>query len=402
MTITETGADVRPFPFPRVDPLLPSPVIAELRESQPVSQVQLWDGSLAWLALKYDDIKSLLVNPALSSDTLRPNFPQANETAASFRSGQRVFVRMDSPAHDVHRLMLTSDFMVKKVREYRPYLDQAISAVLDDMERKGGTIDLVRQLALPIPSKMITKILDLPAEDDEFFLDRVETAMSLDSTPEESTQAGVDTMAYLERVIEERWDGEGDDLITRLVRDRVKTGELTSVELQHMLHLVLVGGFDTTANMIALGTITFLRNPDQMRLLHENPDLIANAVEELLRFLSVAHHVAYRQAAEPIDIEGVHISPDDGVIAPVQAANHDPERFADPDRFDITRDARGHIAFGYGIHQCLGQALARVELQAVFSQLFERFPTLELAVPFEQLNFRNSMIYGVEALPVTW
>jgi cytochrome P450 len=402
MSMSEVSDRLREYPFERTSPLLPPPELAEVRKTEPISKVSLWDGSTARLALRYEDIRSILVNPAVSSDTLRPNFPQATETAASFRSGQRVFVRMDSPAHDVHRLMLTGDFMVRKVREYRPYLDSMIGAIFDEMERTGGPVDLVRALALPVPSKIITQLLDLPDEDSDFFLDRVETAMSLDSSPEMSAQAGADTLAYFARTIEERWDSDGDDLISRMVRTRVKTGELTSTELQHMLHLVLVGGFDTTANMIALGTLTFLQNPDQIALLRENPDLVPNAVEELLRYLSVAHHVAYRQASAPFEMGDVRIDPNDGVIAPVQAANHDPEVFPDPSRFDITRDARGHLAFGYGIHQCLGQALARVELQAVFSAIFDRFPTLKLAVPFEELRFRNSIIYGVESLPVTW
>lgn len=169
-----------------------------------------------------------------------------------------------------------------------------------------------------------------------------------------------------------------------------------------MLHLLLVGGFDTTANMIALGVLTFLEHPDQIKLLVEEPDLVPKAVEELLRFLSVAHHVAFRQAAGDLEIAGTCIHAGDSVIAPVIAANHDPERFPDPGTFDITRDARGHLAFGYGVHQCLGQALARVELQAVFAKLFQRFPTMKLACSIDDLRFKNALIYGIEELPVTW
>jgi cytochrome P450 len=400
--VSTQDAALKHYPFARTYPLLPPPEFAAVREDEPISQVSLWDGSTAWLATRYEDVRSLLVNPAITSDTLRPGFPQASATAAQFRSGQRVFVRMDSPKHDEHRLMLTADFMVKRVRAYRPYLDQMIVDIFDEMEAAGGPVDLVRALALPVPSRVITKILDLPDEDSDFFLDRVETAMSLDVTPEQSRQAGADTLEYFARTIEERWDSDEQDLISRLVRTRVKTGELTAEELQHMLHLLLVGGFDTTANMIALGTLTFLQNPDQIEKLREDPELITNAVEELLRYLSVAHHVAYRQAKAPFDLQGHAVETNDGIIAPVMAANHDPAVFPHPERFDITRDARGHLAFGYGIHQCLGQALARVELQAVFAQMFARFPDMRLAVPFENLDFRNSIIYGVAELPVTW
>jgi len=400
----EQATALRAYPFARTSPLEPPPGLAEVRQAEPVAKVRLWDGSTAWLATRYEDVRHTLMDPKISSDTTRPGFPQASATAVEFRKGQRVFVRMDAPEHDKHRLMLTADFTVKQVREYRPYLDEMIDDLLGAMEAKqasGGIVDLVQDFALIVPSRVITRILDLPSEDSDFFLDRVKTSMSLDSTPEQTAQSGADTLEYFARVIEERKTGDGQDLISRLVRDRVVTGQLTSEELQHILHLVLVGGFDTTANMIALGTLVFLRNPAQVALLRERPDLVRNAVEELLRYLSVAHHVAYRQAKEDTRIGEQPVAGGDSVIAPLIAANHDPEVFADPERFDITRDARSHVAFGYGIHQCLGQGLARVELQAVFSKLFERFPDLALAVPFETLRFRNSIIYGVEELPVT-
>jgi cytochrome P450 len=393
---------MRNFPFPRQSPLEPPPELAEVRAAEPVCKVGLWDGSEALLATRYDDIRNVLLDPNISADTLRENFPQATASLKKFRGGQRTFNRMDSPEHDVQRMMLTADFMVRRVREYRPYLDAMIDELFDDMERTGPPADLVDDFALVVPSRVITRILDLPEEDSDFFLDRVKRSMSLDTTPEEVGQLGQDVLDYFERTIRERSDGDGDDLVSRMVRERVLTGELTGEELQHMLHLVVVGGFDTTANMIALGTLLFLQNPDQIALLNESPELLPGAVEELLRYLSVAHHVAYRQAKGATEVAGVAVADGDAVVAPIQAANHDPEMFACPERFDITRDARGHLAFGYGIHQCLGQALARVELQAVFGKLFTRFPDLALATDFDSLNFRNSIIYGVDHLPIRW
>jgi cytochrome P450 len=403
--IASQATSAREYPFARASPLEPPPGLAEARDAEPVAQVRLWDGSAAWLVTRYADVRQTLIDPKVSSDTTRPGFPQATATAVQFRRGQRVFVRMDAPKHDAHRLMLTADFTVRHVREYRPYLDAMIDDLFSAIEAKqaaGTKVDLVRDFALIVPSRVITRILDLPPEDSEFFLDRVKTSMSLDSTPDQTARSGADTLAYFARVIEERGTGNGQDLISRLVRERVQTGQLTSDELQHILHLILVGGFDTTANMIALGTLVFLCNPAQIALLRQRPDLVPNAVEELLRYLSVAHHVAYRQAKADTVIGGQAVAEGDSVIAPLIAANHDPAMFAEPERFDITRDARGHVAFGYGIHQCLGQALARVELQAVFARLFDRFPHLSLAVPFESLRFRNSIIYGVEELPVTF
>jgi cytochrome P450 len=169
-----------------------------------------------------------------------------------------------------------------------------------------------------------------------------------------------------------------------------------------MLHLLVIGGFDTTANMIALGTILLLQNPSQMKDLREDPELIQGAVEEMLRYLSVAHHVAFRLAKADIEISDICIHAGDGVIAPVSAANHDPEVFPEPQAFDVRRDARDHVAFGFGVHQCLGQHLARLELQVVFTKLLRRFPTLRLEASPADLHFKDSMIYGVERCPVSW
>lgn len=409
MTVSEppSATDVSKYHWPferqRGCPLDPPPELAEIREREPVTRVALWNGAPAWLATRYDDVRTLLGDAKrLSSDTSREGFPQSSETVVAQRGGQKNFVRMDPPKHDRHRLMLTADFAVKQVRALKPFMDAMLQQCFADLEASAKPADLVKTLAQPVPTNVIVKILDLPPELSDFFLDRVNRWMSLDSTPEESRAAGADALGYFDQLIEERRDGRGDDLVSRLIRNHLLTGEITRPELQHMLHLLLVGGFDTTANMIALGTLTLLQHPDQLAQIRENPELVPGAIEELLRYLSVAHHVGFRLAVDEVEVGGRCIHAGDGVIAPIMAANRDPAAFVEPDRFDVRRDARGHLAFGYGVHQCLGQALARVELQAVFSQLFQRFPGLRLAVPVERLRFKNALIYGVEELPVTW
>jgi cytochrome P450 len=270
------------------------------------------------------------------------------------------------------------------------------------MAEHGGPVDLIDMLAQPVPSSVICRILDLPTDRSDFFQDRVRTWMSLDNPPEVAQQANQNILDYFTEVVDERCEEPADDLISRMIINQVQTGKLSRAELLHMLQLLLVGGFDTTANMIALGTLTLLQHPDQLTLLKNDPSLVNTAVEELLRYLSVAHQVAFRLALDDIDLGSQCIHAGEGVIAPIAAANRDPEVFADPDKFDITRDARRHVAFGFGLHQCLGQPLARVELQVVFSKLFVRFPNLRLAVSPDELVFRNSIIYGVAELPVTW
>lgn len=395
-----------PFEREATCPLDPPPELARIREEEPVTTVTLWDGSQAWMATKYHDIRTMLGNSTkLSSDTSRPGFPQSSATAVAQRGGQKNLARMDPPKHDQHRLMLSADFMVKHVRLLGPYLDELLDRCFADMRAaraRDGRVDIVAVLAQPVPANVIVQLLDLPPDRSDFFLDRVNTWMSLDSTPEQSQQAAKDALDYFDELIGERIDGEGPDLVSRLIKNHLLTGDLTRPELQHMLHLLLVGGFDTTANMIALGTVTLLQNPEQLAAMRDDPALVPKAVEELLRYLSVAHHVGFRLATADVEVGGKCIHAGDGVIAPIMAANRDPEVFPEPDRFDVTRDARGHLAFGFGVHQCLGQALARVELIALFSRLFHEFPGLRLAVPFEDLVFRNSLIYGIESLPVTW
>ena len=397
---------VSKWPFEREEPLDPPPGYSELRAKCPVSKVELWDGSEAWLATRYADIRTLLADPRLSSDTSKEGFPQSSETLARARGGQKSFARLDPPKHDQHRRMVAKDFLVAHVNDLRPYLEELVDGLLDEMEQHGPPVDLVPAFAQAVPAHVICRLLDLPDEDSEFFQDRVNTWMSLDSTPDASAQAGADALEYFARLVDEREvevrNGREGDIISRLISDHLIPGDLTKVELTHILHLLLVGGFDTTANMIALSTLTFFDHPDQLAEIRADPSLVPAAVEELLRYLTVAHHVAFRLAADDIELREHCIHAGEGVIAPLAAANRDPEVFDDPDVFDIHRDARSHVAFGYGLHQCLGQPLARVELKVVFERFFQRFPNLSLAVPREELRFRNSMIYGVESLPVTW
>jgi cytochrome P450 len=390
------------WPFERTSPLDPPPVFAELRATCPVSKVSTWNGREAWLLTRYADIRAVLADPGISSDLTIEGFPEPTPTVAAARGGQKNFARMDPPTHDEHRRMLAPDFKIHHVAELRGYLNELVDVLFDRMEELGGPLDLVDMLAQPVPSSVICQILDLPTERSDFFQDRVKTWMSFDNPPAVASQANQDILDYFSEVVDERFDKPGDDLISRMITNQVKTGNLGKDELLHILQLLLVGGFDTTANMIALGTLTLLNHPDQLAMLRDDPSLVNGAVEELLRYLSVAHQVAFRLATGDIEVGAQCIRAGEGVIAPIAAANRDPEVFADPDKFDITRDARRHVAFGFGLHQCLGQPLARIELQVVFSKLFVRFPHLRLAGNADDLSFRNSIIYGVAELPVIW
>lgn len=222
---------------------------------------------------------------------------------------------------------------------------------------------------------------------------------------EQATAAQDELVDYLDGIIARKLAQPADDLLSNLAAERVATHELSRRAAARMAVLLLVAGHETTANMIALGTLALLEHPDQLTALRNthDPVLIAGAVEELLRYLTITQSGRRRLALEDIEIDGRIIHAGDGIVLATEAANRDEERFPDADRLEVHRDARGHLAFGFGIHQCLGQPLARVELQAVYGTLYRRIPGLRLAVTLEQIPFKHdSNVYGVYELPVTW
>jgi cytochrome P450 len=209
--------------------------------------------------------------------------------------------------------------------------------------------------------------------------------------------------SYLDGLVTEKQSKPQDDVVSRLVIEQLEPGHVNRLTLINIIRLLLSAGHQTTQNMTALGVLTLLQHPDQRHLIQARPETIPAAVEELLRYSSVLHMGARRVALEDIDVNGKLVKAGEGVICSIPAANRDERLFPEPDRFDIQRDASGHVAFGFGVHQCLGQVLARAELQIVYGTLFERLPNLRLAVPFEELRFRHDMfVYGVHALPLAW
>ena len=392
------------WPFERAPrcPLDPPPALAAIRERCPVAHVRMYDGSDATLLTRHADIRAVLGADGVSADTNRPGFPHASETARSIRMGQQVFARMDAPVHTEHRRMVSRSFLMPRVRALRPRLEAMVDAMLDRLRTLPQPADLVAEFANQVPSQVIVELLALPLSDSGFFQNRLEVWHSLSSTPAESSQAKQDLTGYLAEAIDRRRADPGDDLMSQLIALQLDQGNLSLEQLLQILHVLLVGGYETTANMIALGTIVLLSHPEQLAELKADPSLWPNAVEELLRYLSVAHQATYRLALDEVEIPSGVLPAGTPIIAPVMAANRDPEVFDRPDSLDIHRDSRAHLAFGFGVHQCLGQSLARVELQVVFPRLFGRFPDLRLATSADDVPYKNSMVYGAESVLVTW
>jgi cytochrome P450 len=312
---------------------------------------------------------------------------------------------MDNPEHARLRRMVSGTFAIRRVEELRPSIQQVVDDRIDALLTGPRPVDLVEAFALPVPSLVICHLLGVPYADHDFFQRRARLLVARDQPAEHVIAAQDELIDYLDRIIAEKLADPADDLLSRLAVEHVATDELSPYEAARMAVLLLVAGHETTANMIALGTLALLEHPEQLAALRQadDPELIAGAVEELLRYLTIAHSGRRRIALEDIEIDGQVIHAGDGIVLASEVANRDDARFPDPDRLDVHRDARGHLAFGFGVHACLGQPLARVELQTVYGTLYRRIPGLRLAVALEQIPFKHdSNVYGVYALPITW
>ncbi|TMR91492.1 cytochrome P450 [Nonomuraea basaltis] len=387
---------------PRTVPLDPPPAYSRLREDAPISRVTIWDGRhSAWLVTRWEDARAVLGHPAFSSDPSQPGFPDVQPDQPPQPPG--FFTNVDAPVHTTMRRTLTREFMVKKIDALRPAIIGITGQLLDEMARSQGPVDLVERFALPLPSLVICELLGVPYEDHEYFQERSKVFVDITATGEQFTQAWGELNAYLLDLLAAKRKAPGDDVLSRLV-EQVDAGTVSEGDATDLAVFLLFAGHETTANMIALGTVALLQNPGQIPRLLAGPAETAQAVEELLRYLSIVHMGLRRRALQDVTIGGITISAGDGVIVPIHLANRDPEVFTDPDRLDLGRaNARQHVAFGYGIHQCLGQPLARAELQIALPELFRRLPGLRLDAPLEDLAFKQeTAVYGVSELPVTW
>lgn len=401
-TAQDASADLPEFPMARPPrcPLDPPEGLRALQDDGPLTRVRLWNGSTPWLVTRHAEQKALSTDPRLSADPSSAGFPHATES----KGGKLSFVTMDDPEHARLRRMVSGAFTVKRIEAMRPLVQDMVDGFIDDLLAGPNPVDLVEAFALPVPSLVICKLLDVPYEDHAFFQSNSKTLISRAATPDERLEAHQRLFRYLDDLVGRKMESAGDDLLSA-VAARVTAGELSREDAALMGVLLLLGGHETTANMIALGTFTLLQHPEQLARLREtdDPKLIASSVEELLRYLTIAHNGRRRVALADIEIGGQVIRAGEGVIIASDLGNRDATVFPDPDQLDIARDARRHVAFGTGVHHCLGQPLARLELQVVYGTLYRRIPTLRLATDVDRIPFKHDgFIYGVHELPVTW
>ncbi|WP_084962894.1 cytochrome P450 [Thermoactinospora rubra] len=381
-------------------PFDPPAELIEAREHGPISRYVFPDGHQGWLVSGYDLVRAVLADPRFSSRKElmihHPTIDYSGIEVPPAPPGE--FLLMDEPRHGRYRKPLVGKFTVRRMRQLTERVEQITAEHLDAMEKAGPPVDLVTAFAKPIPAIVICELLGVPYEDRGRFQEQIDTFLGGEASDEELIAAYVATQNYLAELVAAKRANPTDDVLSDLM-----DSDLTDEELRGMALILLSAGFDTTANMLALGTFALLRNPAQLAALRADPTMIDRAVEELLRYLSVAKQF-YRVALEDVELGGQTIKAGTMVILSLNTANRDPERFTDPHVLDLNRQEGGHLAFSHGIHQCLGQQLARVEMRVAFPALLNRFPTLRLAVPADEVVLRpeSADIYGVKSLPVAW
>jgi cytochrome P450 len=391
------------FPFRRTDPLQPPPEYAQARATHPVFPVTLWDGRRAWLVTRHEDMRAVATDPRFSGEFANPSFPAVTPARVVVDKQERAFVGMDNPRHDHYRRMFTKEFTARRMMALRPKMAVIASRLIDELMAGPQPADLVAAIAVPFPSLVMCDLVGSPYEDHRFIIECAAGRHGLTQTPAQAERKARELADYFMRLIRRKEDTPGDDMVSRVIEEHVRPGNLSREDFAEIGAMILRAGHDTTTNMIGLGTLILLDHPEQAAAVRDDPEIVPGAVEELLRFVSPVQFSPRRVALEDVAIGGAVIGKGDGVFPLNPAANRDPEVFPDPDRFDVRRDASRHVAFGFGIHQCLGQILARMELQVLLPLLLQRMPNLRVAAKEGEIRFKDDMqIYGVHNLPVAW
>lgn len=376
--------------------------LAQARDGAGVVRVKTPFGRPAYLVCRHEDVRRVLSDPARFS-TARTPFLGSEQVDAGERARMKAgqLIGFDPPEHTRLRQMLTPEFTVRRMRRLEPRITEIVQAALDDLEGAGKPADLVSHFALPVPSLVICELLGVPYADRAEFQDRSLRLLDTSSPMEKRVVAQREDHAYMAGLVARAQADPGEDMLGMLVRE--DGNDLSTDELIGIAKLLLLAGHETTSNMLSLGTLALLRHPDQLAMIREDPALIRPAIDELLRWLSVVQLLPSRTTTTDVEIAGHAIPAGSLVVPSLPAANRDPAFIDDPETLDITRGAAGHVAFGHGVHHCLGAPLARMEMGIAFPALLRRFPGLALADPYEQLDFRVfSVVYGLHSLRVTW
>ncbi|MEV0609885.1 cytochrome P450 [Polymorphospora rubra] len=387
------------YPFTAPSMHEPAPEFGELREKCPVAAVTLPDGTPAWLVTRHEDVRQVLVDPRFSrAAATAPGGPQSELGALTSES----LIGLDPPRHTRLRRLVASGFTPRRVEQLRPRVAELVGGMIDTMEGLPRPVDLVANLSMPLPVQVIFELFGVSPDDRDAFLGWSAALMGKWDRDPERTRAALDGFAGL---IAAKRAAPADDLLTALITARDEQDQLTERELVMLCIGVLIGGHETTANQINLFLLTLLRERDRWERLVADPEALPHAIEELLRFVQLGESGVgqVRLTTEEVTLGDTVIPAGAAVLPAMVAANRDPAVFTEPDHLDLARADNPHLAFGGGIHYCLGAQLARMELQEVLGALLRRMPGLRIAVAEEELRFRFGMaVRSLETLPVTW
>lgn len=389
----------------RRDAFDPTAELGAIRERAGVEPVVNAFGMTVYLVARHDDVKRVLSDHEHFSNARPPDFevpgvPQLPEAEqASARAGN--LLGLDPPEHQRLRRMLTPEFTIRRMKRLEPRITEIVDGHLDAMAAAGSPADLVANFALPIPSLVICELLGVPYEDRADFQARSTRQLDLSLPIHERIEMQRQGREYMHSLVSSARARPGEDILGMLVREH--GDELTNDELVGIAGLLLLAGHETTSNMLGLGTLALLRHPDQLAAMRDDPDAVGPAVEELLRWLSIVQTSIPRVTTTDVEVAGVPIPRGQLVFASLPAGNRDPHFIDAPEVLDIRRGAPGHLAFGHGVHHCLGAPLARMEMRIAWPALLRRFPNLALAEDFDAVAFRSfHFIYGLQSLAVSW
>ncbi|CAM3481564.1 cytochrome P450 [Kibdelosporangium persicum] len=396
---------VAAFPANRTPgcPFDPPAEFTRLRDQETITKARCPAGIDAWVVSRYEDLRTVLSAPGVSSRKSPSTHMNPNADLARPVTPGNI-LQMDGQEHARLRRMLTPEFTVRRMEALRPYIQRIVEEHIDALLAGPKPADLYEAFALPIPSLVICEMLGVPYEDREMIHKHSARLMAVDIDPEVQYAVYGEMQAYMTTLLERELADPGDDLIGRMItRSRESGDPISAGEMVELALTLLIAGHETTANMIALSTTVLLQQPEKLAELRSDPGIAPTAVEEMLRYLSVIQFGLLRYATEDIQVGEQTVPAGDWLIASLASGNRDERVYPDAGTIALDRKAKTHLAFGFGIHQCIGQQLARIELQEVYSRLFRRVPSLRLAVPPDQISFKdNALVYGVHQLPVTW
>lgn len=390
------------FPFPAPDVLEPPPLYAKLRQEAPVCQVTLPTGDLAWLVTRYEDVRSILADARFSREAITA--PGAPRVLPIARGSKSIFV-MDPPDHTRLRRLIGKAFAPRRIEQLRPRIEAVTSELVDTMLAAGPPADLIAGLAQPLPIIVICELLGVPYDDVPRFRAWTDLMLSFDNTAQDAIMEARQKLSeYLTELIATKQRDPADDLLTALIQAREENDSLTEEELLAFGYTLLGAGYHATTAEIVHAVLVLLRNPGQLARLREDQSLLPTAVDELLRRSQAGGGLgALRIATQDVRLGEVTVRAGDAVLPMIPAANRDESIFAHADEVDLGRRPNPHVAFGYGIHHCVGAQLGRIELQVALAALLTRMPGLQLAVPEDSLTWHLRVAFRRPAeLPITW